>query len=430
MNKNRSFTIIFSIAAYLLFVVGLRYVVADVATTTAPTAQDIERQQLEQQIQDRSSKLEEVNKQLEETKKNLQSTQSQKNTLQNQVNTLTSNIKNLELNIKSDLLTGQKLALEVQNLELDIADIKSSMGTKKDGIESALRNLQKSGNGNLLLTLLGSGSLSESVFKTQSLKDVQKQLSVDIAQLRDLQTRYEDTLNQITDKKDKITQHKKDLENRKDIVEDQKVAQQQILKATKNQESLYQKQLTELQKQQQAIAAEIENLDAALRAKIDPNGLPTVGHGVLALPLTGSRGLITQDYGATAFAKYGYRGQWHNGVDLGAPVGTPIMAADGGTVVATGDQDKYCYRGAYGKFVVITHNNGLTTLYGHMSKIAISKGETVVRGQVIGYVGATGYATGPHLHFTVFSTPTFSMGGSKTCGPMPHGGDLNPLNYL
>jgi murein DD-endopeptidase MepM/ murein hydrolase activator NlpD len=106
------------------------------------------------------------------------------------------------------------------------------------------------------------------------------------------------------------------------------------------------------------------------------------------------------------------------------------MAADSGTVVATGDQDKYCYRGAYGRFIVIQHANGLTTLYAHLSKIAVSKGDTVSRGQTIGYVGSTGYATGPHLHFTVFSSPTFSMGGSKTCGPMPHGGDLNPLNYL
>jgi len=69
---------------------------------------------------------------------------------------------------------------------------------------------------------------------------------------------------------------------------------------------------------------------------------------------------------------------------------------------------------------------GLTTLYGHLSRIVVQKGDFVKRGQVIGYSGQTGYATGPHLHFTVYAKTTFYMGPSKVCGPMPYGGDLNP----
>ncbi len=412
----------------ILIFLGLVYSVS--AAPDVGTVSNLSKEELEQQILDRSQKLDQINKQLEETKHNLNATQSQKTTLQKEVNILTSNIKSLELNIKGDTLSVEKLGLEISNLELDIEDIKGEISTKKDGIEAALRTLQKGSRDTLLTTLLSSGSLSQTIFKAQSLKNLQGQLSVDIENLRVLNQQYTDRLNAISDKKSDIVQHKRDLQNRKFIVEDQKQTQQQILKQTKNQESLFQKQLTELQKQQQDIASEIELLDATLRAKIDPNGLPGVGHGVLAMPLAGGKGLVTQDYGATSFAKYGYRGKWHNGVDLGSPVGTPIIAAEGGTVVATGDQDKYCYRGAYGRFIVIQHNNGLTTLYGHLSKIAVSKGDGVIRGQLIGYVGQTGYATGPHLHFTVFSSPTFSMSGSKTCGPMPHGGDLNPLNYL
>jgi murein DD-endopeptidase MepM/ murein hydrolase activator NlpD len=139
---------------------------------------------------------------------------------------------------------------------------------------------------------------------------------------------------------------------------------------------------------------------------------------------------MTQGYGATAFAKNGYQGHWHNGVDLAASIGTPVLAAEDGEVVATGNQDAYCYRGAYGKFIVIKHNDNLVTLYGHLSKQIVVKGDVVKRGQVIGYSGMTGYATGPHLHFTVFAGPTFYMGPSKVCGPMPYGGDLNPLSYL
>ena len=224
---------------------------------------------------------------------------------------------------------------------------------------------------------------------------------------------------------------RKNWENRQKIVKDTKAERQQILQQTKNKESIYEQQFETLRKLQQQIASEIESLDAVLRTKIDPSLLPKAVSGVLGMPIAGEKkSLLTQDYGATAFAKYGYRGKWHNGIDFGSPIGTPVVAVEDGAVMAVGDQDRYCYRGAYGKFIVINHNNNLTTLYGHLSRQTVQKGDTVAKGQVIGYVGRTGYATGPHLHLTLFAQPTFYMGPSKTCGPMPYGGDLNPLQYL
>lgn len=83
----------------------------------------------------------------------------------------------------------------------------------------------------------------------------------------------------------------------------------------------------------------------------------------------------------------------HGGLDIGAPAGTPILAASGGTVSLAGSN------GGYGNCVVIDHGNGLQTLYGHMSSIGTSAGATVTPGQVIGYVGSTGNSTGPHLHY-------------------------------
>jgi len=101
-------------------------------------------------------------------------------------------------------------------------------------------------------------------------------------------------------------------------------------------------------------------------------------------------------------------------------------------VAETGNQDKFCPKGAYGRFIVINHTNNLTTLYGHLSLIdpSIAKGVIVKRGDIIGYVGKTGYATGPHLHLTVYASATFYMGKSRSCGPMPYGGYLNPADYL
>lgn len=89
----------------------------------------------------------------------------------------------------------------------------------------------------------------------------------------------------------------------------------------------------------------------------------------------------------------------HNGVDLAGPLGTPIYAAASGTVTLIKGGD--AWNGGYGNYVVVTHPNGTSTLYAHMSRIAASSGASVAKGQILGYVGSTGESTGNHLHFEV-----------------------------
>ncbi|MCL5432384.1 MAG: M23 family metallopeptidase [Patescibacteria group bacterium] len=121
------------------------------------------------------------------------------------------------------------------------------------------------------------------------------------------------------------------------------------------------------------------------------------GSGVLAWP---TQGIITQ-----------YFSWYHNGVDIANNIGTPVYAADSGIVesVIIEEHD-------YGHHIIINHGNGLRTLYGHLSEIWVSVGQSVVRGQQIGRMGSTGRSTGPHLHFTVYSGPGIAA--------------LNPLTLL
>lgn len=124
--------------------------------------------------------------------------------------------------------------------------------------------------------------------------------------------------------------------------------------------------------------------------------------------------IITSNYG-WRLDPFSGRRTFHNGLDIsGTGYGSPVFASNNGTVVAAG------YRGDYGNYVVINHNNGYSSLYGHMSRIASTTkvGVTVARGQTIGYVGSTGQSTGPHLHFEIWRGVPFT--GSR----------LNPLKYL
>ncbi len=86
----------------------------------------------------------------------------------------------------------------------------------------------------------------------------------------------------------------------------------------------------------------------------------------------------------------------HNGVDISAPIGTPVVAAMSGRVAMTGVSP------VYGKYVILTHASGYQTLYGHLNRVLVARGAAVSQGQPIGEVGNTGYSTGSHLHFTVF----------------------------
>lgn len=87
--------------------------------------------------------------------------------------------------------------------------------------------------------------------------------------------------------------------------------------------------------------------------------------------------------------------RYHSGLDIGASQGSTVVASDGGTVIMASTN------GGYGKCVMIDHGNGYYTLYGHLSGYAVSNGQTVSKGQAVGYVGSTGWATGPHLHFEI-----------------------------
>ena len=146
------------------------------------------------------------------------------------------------------------------------------------------------------------------------------------------------------------------------------------------------------------LAYKKENLTNMLLA------LSNTGDGTYGWPVSG--GEISSFFGLRA-DPFGGGSDYHPGIDIAVDYGTPIKASSTGTV------EEAQWNGGYGRFVSIDHGNGITTCYGHMSAIAVQPGQTVRRGDVIGYAGSSGYSTGPHVHFEV----------------RQNGSPVNPLNF-
>jgi murein DD-endopeptidase MepM/ murein hydrolase activator NlpD len=158
--------------------------------------------------------------------------------------------------------------------------------------------------------------------------------------------------------------------------------------------------VAEEQHEQQALAdiqakkADFEAQYAALQAEISAlgsRGNPVPGNGRFKLPVDAP---VVSPFGMR-FHPILHTWRMHTGVDLGASSGTPIKAAGDGVVISAG------WNGGYGNFTLLDHGNGLATGYAHQSQIAVSVGQQVKTGEVIGYVGSTGASTGPHLHWEV-----------------------------
>ncbi len=197
--------------------------------------------------------------------------------------------------------------------------------------------------------------------------------------------------------------------------------------------------MAQKKKLKDAFEQEVLDYESQLRINVDKTKIPHTGSGILTWPLDSIR--ITQYFGNTPFATANpqiYNGKGHTGVDFAASIGTPVRAALSGTVVGVGNTDLIygCY--SYGKWVMVKHADGLSTLYAHLSLQTVSVGSAVGTGQLVGYSGNTGYTTGPHLHFGVYATEGVQitkLASSKNCrnAVIPVAtfqAYLNPLSYL
>ncbi len=367
-------------------------------------AQNSEIEKLQQDIQDRGSRLAEIEKEIAKFEQDLKVVGAEKQTLQKAINQLVLERKKVSAEISKTENLISSTDLEINKLILEISSTERTIEQIEHAIAQIIRSEYKAGHTSLIELLLQYDQLSEFWGAFEAYETVRSSMSVKVGELASLQRLLDEKREENTDKRSNLVSLQNQYQDQNLVLGSNQQEQSELLAVTKNEEQTYQRLLAEKQEARDQIIKDLRDFEAKLQFFLDPNTIPPPGTAVFDWPLKNV--IVTQYFGGSEFAKrnpgiYGGRA-YHPGIDMGTPRGTTIYAPLSGTVRATGNTDIVpgCY--SWGKWTLIDHSNGLSTLYAHQDVISVSPGQKVGTGEVIGYTGNTGYSTGPHLHFTVY----------------------------
>ncbi len=395
---------------------------------------------IKQKIADRAAEIGKLESDIKAYQSQLQDIGQKANTLKGEITRVDTTRNKLSTNIKVTQNKVSATDLLIEKLELEIGNLENKIDQHRLGIAETLRTIKNMESFGSMEILLSGVSLADTWSNVDKLDTAQAEVRRQITYFRQVKKDLGGKVETQDNEKKNLLALKDELEDEKELADKVKAEKDALLKATKSSEAEYQRLLKEKLLRKQQVEAEIASAEAELKTIIDPASLPQTGTGALMWPL--DKVIITQYFGNTAFATQNaqvYGGKGHNGIDLGAPVGTNLKASRGGTVRGFGNTDLTCKGSSYGNWILIDHDNGLSTLYAHLSLIKVTAGQAVTPGQLIGYTGNTGYSTGPHLHFSVFATAGVQISDLQSkvpgCGiyrlPIASFNSyLNPLSYL
>ncbi len=405
---------------------------------------------IQKQIDAHNAQVDALNQEIAQYQTQLDATTKKKQTLQNTLAQINLSIKKTTASIS---VTQNKIGstqLQIQQLAGGIADTQQAITVGEAGLAQSLRRVNEADDVPLVLQVISSDTAPAAWQDIDAIVSLDQAVGDNIATLSDHKQTLATKKSAVETQQSQLVTQKKTLLAQQGSLSATKGAQSDLLTQTKAQESTYQSIIAQKKAQEAGFEDALSNLKAQLNVAVNPSEITPPGPGILQWPIDGTI-RITQYFGNTPFAQSNptlYSGHGHDGLDIAAPIGTPVHAALSGTILATGNTDlshstrgQRCY--SFGKWVMIKHNNGINTMYAHLSQISVSQGQSVSTGDVIGYSGETGYATGPHLHFGVYVSAvtqiiplgqaTRAVGTPCALAVMPVppvSGYLNPLNYL
>jgi murein DD-endopeptidase MepM/ murein hydrolase activator NlpD len=390
-------------------------------------------EELQSQMSDTNAQIKKLQDEIAKLQGQLTTTTAQKQTLQSTVKGLDLQIQKLQKSLSLTQAQISQKDKDIKTLGSTISTTEGKIGTSQDQVATTLRELDQLTEDSMVAALLGEGTLASFFDQAVSLSTVRDELQNHIEDLAALKSDLSSSKKTAEQKRQELAALKSDLADQQKGVSVVRTTQNTLLTQTKNQESQYQALIAQKKAEESSFEQALIKLAQGL-GPADVTTAPAPQRGIIGWPLATIR--VTQYFGNTSFAASGaYNGQGHNGVDFGASIGTPVKSVLGGIVQEINlGAVPACQ---YGKWVLVKHNNGLTSLYGHLSSISVAKGQAVVQGQTLGLSGDTGYATGPHLHLTLYvsSAVTFK---NYTCNSgqvafipvAPLNAYLNPFSYL
>ena len=342
---------------------------------------------------------------------------SQKSSLQSTINSLQGQqndqiaLKNAldeknAITVKQILNLNEQIELHSQLIEQKTKEVDEAQKVADAQLEKykvRVRAMEESGRYNYFEVLFGASSIGEFLSLIDDIGDIMRSD-------KELEDAYRQSVADLKAVKAEYEQAKAEMESSKTELESLKAQQEKdiaeataVIASLQGDISSNSSLLNQLSAQEKALNADIQQKVAELNRQQQQqqqqgntgNTGSTVGTGNLVWPSYCT--YITSRQGPRIHPVTG-EFKNHGGTDIGASYGSAIYAADSGTVVRSADG----WNGGWGNYVMINHGNGMQTLYAHMSSRAVSVGQTVSRGQTIGYVGSTGMSTGPHLHFEMY----------------------------
>lgn len=347
---------------------------------------------------DEQEKLRVVRKELKESREKLLQTKKEQQEVLGRLVVITQELKlaSRKLNLAKGRIQGNET--KIGQLTVELRKTEADLQQKSSVLEKRVREAYKSRGMSYLELLFASRSMSD--FLNQ-LYFFGKVIAQDASLIQDVKEDLRETKSKrkiLADNTQEIRELTLVIGEQKKKIADQAAEKKKVFEALKERRQEYEQKIAELERS----SRELEVLIQRKMTERARAGIVARGSGVLSWPL---QGRLTSRFGAYRRWGGGYR---HTGIDIAAPYGTPIYAADSGEVIFSGWWD------GYGKALVVDHGRGVSTVYAHMSRIYLQVGAAVAKGQTIGLVGSTGYSTGPHLHFEV----------------RKNGVPLNPMNYL
>ncbi|AMP21322.1 hypothetical protein AZF37_09345 [endosymbiont 'TC1' of Trimyema compressum] len=339
---------------------------------------------------------------IEEFKSAITAAQGKVDEIFNKVTEVEGQIKTLESTIATLYTEKVKLEKDIVVKEQEVKVATEKFDKKKEDVYNRARQVYEDGDVDYTSVILESENLTDFINSSEYYTIMKEKETNKVNEVKKERERLKEQKVALETSKVALENNKKEAETKKGSLSVEK----EKLSASKTEIEAAKATISQQLNAEQATLAEI---NAKLNQAVATYGGPTnyTGNGQFTWPAPSSTMVISE-----------YGGRWgtlHAGMDIGAPAGTPIVAAESGTVVMA---EAGGWGGGFGTFVVINHGGGLMTLYGHMSSLSVSPGQSVSRGQTIGTVGNTGNSFGAHLHFQV-----------TNCGDI-YTGTVNPRNYL